>query len=609
MARTRDLTKQVKEASDIVAVIGQYVQLRPAGATYKGLCPFHNDHRPSFQVDPRPQFLNYRCWSCGKAGDVFTFIQEYEKVGFLEARAMLAQRAGISLDDAEGPNVAKLAQLDAIRWAAEQYQMGLLDSPAAENARKYLGERKLLGETVRKFGLGYAPLNGDFLLERIRDTDIAVETLEEVGLIGKRQSGSGYYERFRNRIMFPVKNASGQIVGFGGRILPDSPLADRAPKYYNSADTPLFAKSELLYGLDLARHVAATAGYLAVVEGYTDVLMAHQMGVPQVVATMGTALNARHVQQLRRYAPRVVLVFDADEGGSTGVDRALEIFVSEKVDLAVASLPKGFDPCDLMQQQGPESFRRALEIAVDALDFKMNQMLAREANNGIEGKRRVIDAVLGVVALAPDAADPAMQMKRELIVTRMSHRLGVREETVWSRLRELRAARRETESRQPGDAPAERVAPAPEHERQLVQLLLANPTFVPAAMAEIRLDEITHPSARKIVGGLYNLQAEGEPPDLDGLRARLTDAKLTDAAMRLQSIGRESTADRPEWFRQLVAAFESLRHRDAKQELKNQLTAAADYATELELLRRVQNQKVSSDQPDIVPPTDSPSGA
>src|SRR5205823_11375071 len=189
------------------------------------------------------------------------------------------------------------------------------------------------------------------------------------------------------------RDALGRTVGFGGRILPTSSLLPRAPKYYNSAETPLFSKSEQLYGLDAARQAAAKAGYLAVVEGYTDVLMAHQMGVPQVVATMGTALNARHVRQLRRHAPRVVLVFDADAGGDTGVDRALEIFVGQDVDLRVATLPEGLDPCDLLVRQGAEPFRAALTKAVDVLEFKLTRVFETEAASGVEGKRRAVDAV------------------------------------------------------------------------------------------------------------------------------------------------------------------------------------------------------------------------
>src|SRR5262245_25193576 len=325
---TSDRVKQVKDALDIVEVIGGYLPLRPAGPTYKGLCPFHDDHRPSFDVDPRRQ--RYRCWSCGKYGDVIQFVQERENVSFLEALDQLARRAGISLDDephAVQQHVKK-PLLDAVNWAATVYQEFYLMAPEAAEARCYLGERKLLGPTLRRFGVGYAPILGDWLVKQATAAGVSLEHLEKVGLIARRTHSDGFYDRFRDRVLFPIRDSLGRPVGFGGRILPNSPLASRGPKYYNSPSTPLFNKDEQLFGLDLARTPASKEGFLAVVEGYTDVLMAHQCGIGNVVATMGTALNARHVHNLRRFASRVVLIFDADAGGDTGVDRALEIFAS-----------------------------------------------------------------------------------------------------------------------------------------------------------------------------------------------------------------------------------------------------------------------------------------
>ncbi|HLW67546.1 MAG TPA: DNA primase [Gemmataceae bacterium] len=590
------LTRQIKEANDIVAVIGGYVSLQPAGGKYKGLCPFHNDHRPSMQVDPKWQ--NFRCWSCGKSGDVITFIQEFEKVSFLEARAMLAQRAGIALDQNDGANAVRLQMLDAVRWAAEQYQHCLLESPLAEQARRYLGERKLQGETVRKFGLGYAPLSGDWLLQQATKKSIPFKILQEVGLLGERSAGAGWYDRFRDRIMFPIRDGRGQTVGFGGRILPNSPLSGRPPKYYNSAETPLFNKSELLYGLDQARQEAATAGCLAVVEGYTDVMMAHQVGVTNVVATMGTALNARHIQHLRRSVPKVVLVFDADEGGSTGVDRALELFLSQNVELAIATLPEGLDPCDFLLRDGPEPFRQAIAKAVDALDYKIAQLLQREAGSGIEGQRRVVDSVLGVMALVPEVTGQDAQVKRELIVNRIAQRLGVREATLWARLRELRAGRKESEQRpshaQPEVQP-QRSAPAKPHERELLQLLLAEPGLVAKAQMEIATQEVEHPGLRQLLEGLYQLQQDGQAPELDALRPKITNPALAQVALELQQVGRLSVTDRATWLERIIQAFQGLRTREAKQQLKSQLTAAPDHKTAVELLKRLQNQNFGSD--------------
>jgi len=586
-------SKQVKEASDIVEVVGGYVALRQQGQVYKGLCPFHDDHRPSFDVDPRRQ--RYRCWSCGKNGDVFTFIMEQERVGFREALELLARRAGITLEKLGRPtqNPDRARMIEAMQWAAELYHAHLLDAPTAEAARIYLGERKLTGETVRRFGLGFAP-PGNWLVRQAAGRGLSFEVLEKVGLVARQLNGEGFYDRFRDRVLFPIRNMRGQVVGFGGRILPSSPKAEGGPKYYNSPDSLIFSKRRLLYGLDQARQAAATSGHIAVVEGYTDVLMAQQMGIPQVVSTMGTALGALHVQELRRWMPngRVILVFDADAGGHTGVDRALEIFVSQEVDLAVATLPEGMDPCDLLVQEGPEPFRRALTEAVDALDFKLNRVLTAEAANTVEGRRRAVDAVLGIIALAPDMPGQAGAVKQELVVTRIASRLGIKEETVWGRLRELRAQRRGT-GRQAGasEESEKRSAPASPREQQLLQLLLAEPALVAKAVSVVAPTEVEHPGLRRLLEGLYVLHREGEPPTLDQLRTRIPHPALMEAALKLQDVGR-AMPDRARSLQQLLAEFRKRREEPKRQEIQNQLHAACDHTEAVALLKRLQQHSV-----------------
>lgn len=594
-----DQVKQVKEANDIVAVVGGYLPLRPAGATFKGLCPFHDDHRPSFDVDPRRQ--RYKCWSCGKYGDVFSFVQEFEHVGFREALELLARRAGITLEkSADSPQAQQRAlKLDVLRWAARQYHDCLLASPLADEARRYLEGRGLEDETIRTWGLGYAPRSGEWLVRQAEAGQVDLEVLEAVGLIAPRSEGSGYYDRFRDRVQFPIRDVQGRPLGFGGRILPNSPFAARAPKYYNSSDTQLFSKSELLYGIDQARRAIGQAGAVAVVEGYTDVLMAHQFGVGQVVATMGTALNARHVQNLRRFAPRVVLVFDADAGGTTGVDRALEIFAGQEVDLAIATLPEGLDPCDMLLRDGPDAFCAVLDGAADALEFKLNQVLSQGAE-GIEGQRRAVDAILRVIAKAPSldlvvpGADKA-NVKTQLMVSRIARRFSLKEETVWTRLDELRADTRgdgpskARPATPPTDLPRAKAAP---EERELLEVLLADETLVAAAVEAVGPEEIQHPGLRRLLTGLFALHAEGQPPSLDRLRARLEPGPLAEHALRLQDTGRRH-ADRAAWLGRVLEAFRERRARPVKQELHNQLHAASDHAAALDLLRQLQNRNLS----------------
>jgi DNA primase len=584
------LVQQIKAANDIVDVVGSYIALRPAGPTFKGLCPFHDDSRPSLVVDPRRQ--SFRCWPCGKHGDVIDFVLEQERITFPEALELLARRAGISFKKGSSSphGQSRAFMLDVMRWAAQQFQQCLLGSPLAEQARAYLAERQLTSETISRFGLGFAPGQWEWLTQRAAAASLSAEILEKVGLIGKRKEGRGYYDRFRDRVMFPIRDMRGQTVGFGGRVLPSSPSAAEAAKYYNSSETVLFSKSENLYGIDLARDAAVKAGYLAVVEGYTDVLMAHQAGIAQVVATMGTALNERHIQQVRRLVNKVILVFDADEGGDTGVDRALEVFVKSDMELLVARLPEGLDPCDLLAQKGPGPFQSALTEAADVLEYKLNRVWSREGTS-VEGRRRAIDAVLGIVALAPEART----LKLELIVNRIAVRAGLKEEILWTRLRELRNEREARERpRTPGQPTPEqtqetRQAPAARHEIELMEVLLAEPGLVGTVRNDIDPERIEHPGIRRLLEGLYDLHEEGLSPDLDHLRPRIDNPRLLAKAREWQELG-QAKPDRQAYWQEVRARFRQLQAQRLKRDLQTQLHAAGDHDAAVEVLRRLQNE-------------------
>lgn len=593
-----DRVKMVKEASDIVDVVGSYISLRPAGQqTFKGLCPFHDDHRPSFDVDPKRG--RYRCWSCGKYGDVITFVQEYEKVEFAEALEILAKRAGINLEKKENlvQNRLRGSMLDSVRWASDQYHQCLQESPLAAEARSYLSSRGLEDEIIRQFGLGFAPRRGDWLLELAHNDGMDVGMLEQVGLIGRKTDKPGLYDRFRDRIMFPIRNVLGHTVGFGGRIMPSSPFVDKAPKYYNSSDSPLFSKSEQLYGIDQARNSIGKIGYLAVVEGYTDVMMAHQMGVGNIVATMGTAINARHLRQLRRWTSKVVLVFDADAGGEQGVDRALELFVTNDMDLAIATLPEGLDPCDMLLNDGPEAFQEVLKGAVDALEFKLSSILAEISKDGasVETKRKATDSILSVLARIPVESSPSSQLKMQLMLGRIGKRLGLSDETLKSRVNELRP---KTESRKVDTniinttEESRRAKPVPE-EKELVEVLLANPDLVFRAKQDLSIDDLNHPGLRQIVSILFDLLDEKRTPDLDAVRARMGDSPIGSRLLDLADQGRRN----PEpvtWYGNILERFNERKVKPVVRVLQDQLHAANDHETAMELLRKLQSRSVGS---------------
>jgi DNA primase len=418
--------------------------------------------------------------------------------------------------------------------------------------------------------------------------------LKDVGLVAERKEGSGFYDRFRDRVMFPIRDARGQTVGFGGRILPDSPFAERGPKYYNSSETPLFRKKDLLYGLDVARHAGATEGYLAVVEGYTDVMMAHQHGVTHVVATMGTALNEAHVRQLRQFVPRVVLVFDADAGGVTGVDRAVELFVACDVELAISTLPQGMDPCDLLAAQGADAFRQVLQGQVNAVDFKIDQLLAA-SDGSVSATQRAVEDVLGVMARVPEMTGQTGQVRMQLVLTRLGHRFGLDELTLRKRLAELRTKRKKEATRtppeRPGSPPADaapRAKPARPVEKELLQILLADPELIRRAYLEVRPEEVEHPGLQQLLGGLYRLHEAGELPTIDELRDVIENPALIDWAMDQQEVGRVA-ADRASWLAGVLERFRDERQTLRRRQLTDDLRKAATDEDRQRILRRIQD--------------------
>ena len=573
-----ELKKQVKQANDIVDVVANYVPVTPAGKLWKCLCPFHNDTRPSLQIDK--QFQNFRCWACDSRGDVFDFVMKFEKVSFPEALRILAARAGVKLEaDAVSPEDQHRGHLlQVVKWAEEQYRRCAFYDDAADGARAYLADRKLLGSTIKQFGLGYAPVAGDWLCRLAEAERLPPGLLVETGLIAERDGGRGFYDRFRDRVIFPIRDVRGQTVGFGGRVLPTSPLAARGPKYYNTAETTLFKKQEILYGLDHARHAGSAEGYLAVVEGYTDVMMAHQCGVQNVVATMGTALNLTHVMQLRRYVPKVVLVFDSDDAGESATDKSQGLFWAQhNFEIAVCTLPQGLDPFDLLTQPGgAETFKACLKAAKDVHEFKIDSLLKRHSTGTIEGQKHIVDAALSFLALAGNPS-AAAQMKIELAVTRLAHRLGLRQETVWARLGELRNEARQKQAEQARLQPNARPAnvstsaaslarpampnvpgnpgatPPPggkadKAERQLLEILLADPPLVTVARDRVTPASLVHTGLRRMLDELFAIHDAGMPADIDGLRVRLLDRPdLVDAAARLQDVGR-GMSERPTWL-------------------------------------------------------------
>lgn len=447
-----DAKEMVRQAVDIVDLVGEAYELRRQGRNYVCRCPWHDDTRPSLTVNQERQ--SWRCWVCYIGGDIFSWVMRRDGVEFREALETLAERAGIELKpthnrpaEAGGPGDKKTL-FAAMAWAESQFHRHLLEDPGAADARQYLADRQINHESIERFHIGYAPDRWDWLRDRAIAKGFSTAVLARVGLSRERQSGGGHYDFFRGRVMFPICDMQARPVAFGGRILPK--LSENAGgKYVNSPETPLYSKSNQLYAMNLARDAVQKEGMLAVMEGYTDVVMAHQHGLCNVVAVCGTALGEQHLKLIRRLTEKVALVLDGDEAGQRRASEVLELFVGNQVDLRILTLPENLDPCDFIAtpKEGPkegfgvDAFRELLNRAPDALQHKLDLV-----TNGLVSYENTHDAsraaeeLLATLARAAGGglADSAAMIREQSILTRLANRLRLPLEQLRVRLNAIR---------------------------------------------------------------------------------------------------------------------------------------------------------------------------
>lgn len=367
MRYPREVIDEVRLQNDIVEVISQYVPLKQKGSSYFGLCPFHNEKTPSFSVNSEKQF--YYCFGCGAAGNVFSFLMEMENMDFPEAMKKLAERAHITLPEPEkSAQVVAAEQLKQrlfdIHTTAGRYFYDCLQEKQGEQARAYLAKRQMDPRIARKFGIGYSPDSYDALFRHLQEKGFTTGDILKTGLVLENKDGKGYHDRFRGRLMFPIFDVQGRVVGFGGRI-----LAKGEPKYLNSPETILFSKSRNLYGLNFAK--AAKKRELILVEGYMDMLSIYQAGFHNVVASLGTAFNQEHARTLKRFADDVILLYDSDEAGTNAALRAIPVLVKNGFRVKVTQVPDGKDPDEFLKAKGAAEFSKLLVNAVHYISFEI----------------------------------------------------------------------------------------------------------------------------------------------------------------------------------------------------------------------------------------------
>lgn len=399
--------EEVRSAVNIVHYIQQFVNLKKAGANYKGLCPFHTEKTPSFMVSPQKQI--YRCFGCGKGGNIFTFIKEYEKLPFMEALEKAADFAGVALPKPEPEDLEKVTyfqQLYHINEVALDFFEKSLWMGQNKVYLQYFLKRSISEQTIRKFHLGFAPDSYDKLLPVLKKAGCSLEEAEKLGLIRKREKSSGYYDKFRYRVMFPFHNTSGKIIGFGGRQLDP----EHQPKYLNSPESPIYKKGELLYGLHQAIQAIREQDRVILVEGYFDLLRLVESGIGYVVASSGTAFTESQARLLRRYTKNVHIAYDGDSAGRKAAIRSAAILEKEGLTCFIVRLPDGEDPDTYVLQEGPAVFEKLLERRVNPIQFRIDDFFARIPNPTVEEKESLIQEVLNQLAQFPDTVKSGLYL-------------------------------------------------------------------------------------------------------------------------------------------------------------------------------------------------------
>ena len=590
-----DLKERVRDAIDIVDLVGSYVSLRRAGRGFTGLCPWHEDSKPSLQVNPERQ--TFRCWVCDLGGDVFSFLMRMEKLEFREALEQLADRAGIQCTRGRGGPVGDERALlsRALDWASARFRECLVQAAEAAPARNYLAARGLTPDTLDRFGVGFAPESWDWLLRQASAAGIAVATLEKTGLAVPRNDRPGHYDRFRGRVIFPIRDPLGRCIAFGGRVLPGG--RDDTAKYINSPETPLFSKSSTLYGLDSAREAIASSRRAVVVEGYTDCLAARQAGCQDVVAVLGTALGERHAKLLRRYADRVLLVLDGDDAGRRRANEILGVLLAEPIDLRIARLPAEADPCDFILEQGREAFETLLAAAVDPLDYRMDEALAAlPADAGDDAALNAVESVLAALAAAGHGSalsSSERRLREDQVVGRLSRRFGLSRGVLVERLTALRGRGRASgpvvvELDQPRGLPR-----LPALDREVLEVLVGVPEGVGLVVREVQPADLGSQEGRVVMEAACRLHAEGRPVGLPGLLMELTDPWLQSLLVAVdETNASRGTLDPQERVDHLADALRRrAAGRVAHASARTLKTTRLDSQAEAELLERLVAQR------------------
>jgi DNA primase len=578
--------EQVRSASDIVDVIGSYLPLKRAGANFTALCPFHKEKSPSFNVNPQKQI--FHCFGCHKGGDVFTFVKEYENIPFPDAVRRLADRAKIPLEmeitlGQQHTRHIKDSLLQIHEQIAQRWQNALANEASGQVARDYLAGRGVSAEAVKLFRLGYAPDLWDDTVNWAKSKGHDLAVVEQGGLILRKEGADSYYDRFRGRLMFPICDDQGRIVGFSGRVL----AADvKTAKYVNSPETPIFTKGKVFFGLDKSKRALLDAQSAIVCEGQLDLIACYMAGVHNIVAPQGTALTADHARILKRYVEEVVLCFDSDNAGQNAAVRSLDSLLASGLAIRVAVVPAPHDPDSLIKESGGDAFKKLIAEAQGFFDYYLTRLCATNDLATDKGRLAVLEAMAEAVHKTGNV------VLVDTYAQKTALRLGVAPEAVRSEFRKAGRSKKVQPSRTEETGPdeglgevAEAPRPAPP-EFWLLKLLLQHEDAVKMLVAQLDPEWVQHPSVREIIS--LRLASEAAE-NWHGVAALLTDCR-TDEMRRLVTEAAAQERPIPNPDQQLGDIMLRLRNQFIDRQLAELTHRASQPETEeserLDLMRR-----------------------
>lgn len=513
MAIDQRIIDEISAVTDIVQLIAEYIPVKRAGANFKANCPFHQEKTASFMISPQKQI--FHCFGCNAGGNVFSFLMKYENMTFPEAVRFLAEKANITIPEERGVSKEKVSQTrrmyDLFETAREYYYQVYKTDPKAAVARDYIQAKRGFSEaTSERFRIGYATQEWSTLFEYLQKKGFSPNIILRSGLVMRSPKGTAY-DFFRGRVLFPIANSKDKTIGFGGRA-----LGDEEPKYINTPETEFFRKRYELYGLNLARREIHTAGDIVlVVEGYLDVIALWQAGIKNAVAPLGTALTSDHVRLLRRYADKVILVFDGDSAGVQAAIRSIDIVLEEELPTEVVTLPNGYDPDSYVKDKGAEAFTDLLQAATDAFDFKLQHLIASYTSSSSFGLMKIASEMLTTTHVVKN------EILRDRYIKKLSTRLRISEAAIRAELqKKARRSYGDDDSAEPA-ASSEKVQKYAE-ELDLLFVLISDPSYIDMVGQIVEADDFERKEAREIYICLCRLYQEGTKKiDLDTLTNHL----------------------------------------------------------------------------------------